>query len=132
MPSTDLVCDASALIELLTGGDRAITVAEAMTDRSVHAPHLVVFETLQRLRIAERESFISIEAALEAKAFLVDLSIEYWPMGELADRVWELRHNLSAYDASYVALAELLESPLLTADARMSRAPGPHCEFIVL
>jgi len=50
----------------------------------------------------------------------------------LLDRVWELRENVSAYDASYVALAELLECPLLTADDRLSRAPGVRCAITVV
>ena len=77
-------------------------------------------------------------ARLEADAGWMALDA-WWRLGltrdpvfSLLDRVWELRDNLSAYDASYVALAELLGCNLLTADARLSRAPGIHCPITVV
>ncbi len=113
------------------GGDRSIEVATALDGANVHAPHLALFETVQALRNAELQSFISGERAVEAIADVLELEIEYWAMYEYADRVWALRHNLTAYDASYVALAERLDSPLITVDARLARAPGIRCEVVV-
>jgi len=60
------------------------------------------------------------------------LGMTRYPVFSLLDRVWELRDNLSAYDASYVALAELLDCNLLTADARLSRAPGIRCSITLV
>ena len=60
------------------------------------------------------------------------LGMTRYPVFTLLERVWDLRENLSAYDASYVALAELLNCPLMTADARLSRAPGVRCSITVV
>ncbi len=130
MPPTDVVCDASALVELLVG-DRRPEVAAALGGAVIHAPHLALFEVTQTLRNAERESFISPEEALDAVRDVLQLDVQYWPMYDLIDRVWGLRQNLTAYDASYVALAERLDAPLVTGDERLTRAPGPRCEFVV-
>ena len=62
---------------------------------------------------------------------LLRLPLELWPYEPVAERVWDLRHNLSTYDGWYVALAELLEAPLATADLRLARAPGLRCEVRV-
>lgn len=67
------------------------------------------------------------DQAAQAHADLLDLSIEMWPYEPLAQRAWELRGNLSIYDAAYVALAELLDVTLVTLDRRMASAPGPRC-----
>jgi predicted nucleic acid-binding protein len=127
---TELVCDASALFELLVG-DRGIAVAEAMDGAVVHAPHLAAIECMETLRHAERESDIAPDEATMAVGLLLSLDIVYWAIDDFADRVWSLRHNLSAYDAAYVALAERLDAPLLTFDSRLARAPGPRCEFLL-
>ena len=60
------------------------------------------------------------------------LEVQRFPIVGFASRIWALRHNVSAYDACYVSLAEALECPLLTADARIAAAPGPECPIIVL
>ena len=70
------------------------------------------------------------EAALAFQGFWT-LPIQLWPLQVLADRTWQLGHNLSSYDAAYVALAEHLHAPLLTADARLARASGPTCAIEV-
>ncbi len=82
---------------------------------------------LRRLELAERIE--SSEAGL-AQRNLLALEIELFPFEPLADRVWELRHNLSIYDGWYVALAETLSCPLLTLDRRLARATGPTCRII--
>ncbi|MGH9068763.1 MAG: type II toxin-antitoxin system VapC family toxin [Acidimicrobiales bacterium] len=73
---------------------------------------------------------ISNDSAALAHQELLALPIELFPYGPLAPRIWELRDNLSAYDAWYVALAELLGTDLATLDIRLARAPGPRCGFL--
>ena len=75
---------------------------------------------------------ISADHAAQAHADLLDLPIELWPYEVIAARAWELRANLTSYDASCVAVAELLDAPLITLDQRMSRAPGLRCTVEVL
>jgi hypothetical protein len=65
--------------------------------------------------------------AISSRAGRVDLTIEHWPYEPLAPRAWELRQNLSIYDATYVALAELTDATLITLDRRIAGAPGPRC-----
>jgi predicted nucleic acid-binding protein len=62
-------------------------------------------------------------------AVVID-SAALWPVGRTSARAWELRGSVTYYDASYVALAELLDAPLVTLDPRLARAPGPRCEFL--
>ena len=102
-----------------------------MEGASINAPQLALFEVVQTLRNFELESDLSAEEALHGVYDALRLEIFYWGMFEFADRVWSLRHNLTAYDASYVALAEKLDATLITVDERLTRAPGPRCEFLV-
>ena len=91
----------------------------------MHAPHLVDVEVLSALRRLVASSELTAARAGEAITDLLDLPIERYPHDILVPRVWELRENFSAYDASYVALAEAVADepvPLLTADARLARA----------
>ena len=71
-----------------------------------------------------------LEAA-SAHIDLLRLDLELWPYEPFAERIWELRANLSSYDAWYVAVAELLGSPLATLDRKLARAAGPECEFLL-
>jgi len=82
-------------------------------------------KSLQRRH--ELAGLISADQAAQAHADLLDLAIELWPYGLLAPRAWELRDNLSTYDASYVALAEVLGTGLVTPDRPIARAPGVRC-----
>ena len=123
-----VVCDSSALVAVLADAGRSgrwATAAIAGSD--LLAPHLVLFETANVLRRHELAGLISADQAVQAHADLLDLSIELWPYDLLAERVWELRKNLSAYDAAYVAVAELAGAPLVTLDARIASAPGVRC-----
>ncbi len=126
--STRVVCDASALTALLIDGGRdGKWVTGAFSGADLAAPSLVGFETANIVRRHELAGLISPDQAAQAHADLLDLAIEHWPFELLGTRAWELRLNLSIYDASYVALAEALECPLLTADARLANAPGTRC-----
>ena len=95
------------------------------------APHILPAEVANALRRSEIDGAISKEAAALSMRDLVDLRVHLFPFESVADRVWELRGNLSAYDAWYVALAESLETDLITLDRRLAKAPGPRCSFVV-
>jgi predicted nucleic acid-binding protein len=126
--SVRVVCDASALTALLIdGGSGGKWAAEACGGADVAAPSLIDFETANILRRHELAGVISSDQAAQAHTDMLDLAIEYWPYDLLAIRAWQLRQNLSIYDASYVALAELLGATLVTLDRRIGRAPGPRC-----
>ena len=124
-----IVCDASVVVALLLdAGPDGAWATRALADASLAAPNLVMFEASNVIRRHELAGLVSADLAAQAHADLLDLSIEFWPFELLAARVWQLRANLSSYDASYVALAELIEASLVTLDSRISRAPGLKCE----
>ena len=91
---------------------------------SLHAPHLLDIETAQILRRFVRKGEVTPDRARQALEDLVDLPLERYSHELLLPRVWSLRESLTAYDAVYVALAEVLNATLLTRDRRISRAPG--------
>lgn len=126
--SAQLVCDASAVVAMLidSGPDGRWATA-ALTDAELAAPSLIAFEAANIIRRQELAGMISSDQAAQAHSDLLDLAIEEWPYQLLADRGWQLRRNLSIYDASYVALAELLGSTLVTLDKRISGAPDLGC-----
>lgn len=126
-----LVCDASALVALLLdSGPDGGWVAAAATGAELAAPALVNWEAANIMRRQELAGLVSADLASQAHADLLDLAIETWPYDLLAERAWQLRANLSIYDASYVALAELLGTALITLDARIGRAPGLRCTVL--
>ena len=121
-----IVLDASALVELLLDTPRGQAVATRIADPAVglHVPHLADVEVIQALRRYATDGELN---AVEAAAALEDLralDLQRHAHEPLLDRVWALRQNLSAYDAVYVALAEVLDTTLLTCDGRLARAPG--------
>jgi predicted nucleic acid-binding protein len=97
----------------------------------LHAPHLLDVEMAQVFRRLEQAGTLPTARAEEALGDLRTLRIVRWEHQPLLDRAWTLRHNLSAYDALYIALAEGLEVPLVTADRRLAAAPGHGAEVIV-
>jgi predicted nucleic acid-binding protein len=122
-----LVVDASAVTELLLGRAGGDTVAEELRnhDFDVHAPHLLDVEVLSALRRLVAAGDASAERAAGAIADLLALPLDRHGHHALVPRIWELRENLTAYDATYVALAEAVAdegAPLITADARLARA----------
>jgi predicted nucleic acid-binding protein len=121
-----IVVDASAVLELLLRTLQAGRLAERLLDPEVsrHAPHLLDLEVAQVIRRYSRAGEISEDRAGEALDDFRDLRIHRHPHEPLLSRVWEMRHNLTAYDAAYVALAEALGGPLLTRDGRLASAPG--------
>lgn len=129
---TDRVtCDASVLVAVLVdGGSAGEWATSTLSEASdLLAPHLVMFEAANVLRRHELADLITSDQAAQAHADLLALAIELWPHELVAARAWELRNNLPIYDGSYVALAELTNTPLATLDARIARAPGVRCAF---
>lgn len=122
------MCDASALVALLLdGGGDGRWATDALTGADLTAPSLATFEAANIIRRHDLAGLVSSDQAAQAHADLLDLPIEHWPYEILAPRAWELRHNLSIYDASYVALAEMTDATLVTLDRRIKDAPGPRC-----
>jgi predicted nucleic acid-binding protein len=120
-----LVVDTSAVIGALTGRPPSLEVMERLAgDSELSAPHLLDVEFLHALRRLVRDRQLSEDRAADARADFAALTITRYEHTLVADRVWELRHSLTAYDATFVALAELLDAPLVTFDARLARAPG--------
>jgi len=123
-----VVCDASALVALLLdGGPDGHWVSRALSGADLLAPSLVGFEAANVIRRHDLAGQVSTDQAAQAHADLLDLAIESWPYEVLAPRAWQLRQNLSVYDASYVALAELTGATLVTLDERIRGAPGLRC-----
>ena len=125
------VVDASAMIDTLTGGERSDQLASILDD-DLFAPDLLVAEVLGFLRrMAARDRLSDAESDQLARAFN-GAPIEYLHIWPHAARLWELRHNLSPYDACYVALAEELHAPLVTTDLRLARAASGIVPVIVV
>ena len=125
------VVDASVLVAALVDlGPEGVWSEETVAEGSLIAPELVLVEASNVLRRLERSRELSkIEAAF-ANASLIRLEVELFPFTPFAERVWELRENLTCYDAWYVAMAESFDCPLATLDLKLSRASGPACEIV--
>jgi predicted nucleic acid-binding protein len=94
------------------------------------APSVAAFESANIIRRLAAAGLVPARLAEAAHRDLALLTVEYWPYHAVAARCWELRHNLTVYDASFVAMAEATRSPLYTLDHRLAAATGPTCEFI--
>lgn len=116
-----LVVDASAALEAVASArpDEQL-VARLAEDRDLHAPHLLDVEVLNALRGLVRGGHLSPDRAADARQDFADLTVVRYGHEPLSDRIWELRDNLTAYDAAFVALAELLGVPLVTCDSRLA------------
>ncbi len=121
-----IVVDASALLEVLLRTSAAKTVETHLfvPDQTLHAPHLLDVEVVQVIRRYAANGDIDGERGRAALADLADVPLQRYPHGLLMPRVWQLRNNLTAYDAVYVALAEALDAVLLTRDKRLAAAAG--------
>jgi predicted nucleic acid-binding protein len=125
-----LVVDTSAVLEALVASDPAPGLVERLAaDGDLHGPHLIDTEVLHALRRLRIRDEISDERASDARNDFAELALVRYPHEPLNDRVWELRHNLTAYDATFVALAEVLAAPLITCDARLASAPGYEAQI---
>jgi predicted nucleic acid-binding protein len=124
-----IVVDASAGVSALLNAGPA---REALAEERVHVPHLIDPEVANALRRQVAASLIEPGDAWTALDRWRRLGMSRYAVFHLFERVWELRENLSAYDASYVALAESLDCALLTADVRLGRARGLRCPVTVV
>jgi predicted nucleic acid-binding protein len=121
-----IVLDASALVDLLLGTrrGRAVAVRIAAPDLSLHAPHLIDVEVTQAIRRYVAEGDLDQDGAVGALEALRGLCLERHSHEPLIERAWALRHSLSVYEAVYVALAEALDTRVLTCDGRLARSPA--------
>ena len=119
-----VVVDASALVELLLQRERAPAVLQVVGDTQMVAPDVINPEVLWALRRRERRRTLRADRARQAVEDLLDAPLRHFPTLELLPTVWALRANVTSYDACYVALARELGCALVTADQRLSRAPG--------
>lgn len=127
-----IIADASTVVAaLVDGGDDGAWAADLLAREIIAAPHHMPVEVANILRRAVLSGEVSPDVASSAHSDLLDLRAELFPYDAVGNRVWELRANVTAYDACYVALAEELEVPLATLDRRLSRATGPRCEFLL-
>lgn len=125
------VIDASVLVAaIIDTGSQGAWAESVLIRGPLHAPALVRAEATNVLRRLERAREISTAEANAAHEDLMQLRLELFEFDPLGERVWELRHNLSSYDAWYVALAEALDLPLATLDRRLASAPGVNCDFL--
>ncbi len=122
-----IVLDASAAADVLLNlGPRARRIRERMaeSDGDLHVPHLFEVEVLSVLRRFSLRGELSQGRARLAVGRLSTMRLTRYPHTALLSRLWELRDNVTVYDAVYIALAETLDTPLVTTDARLARAPG--------
>ena len=128
-----IVLDASAAVDWLLHTPAGLRIEKRIYSRSesLHAPHLLDLEVAQVLRRLAREGVISTPRAAQAIQDLLDLRLTRYPHFILLPRIWQLRHNLTAYDAAYIALAEKLNATLVSRDARLGSASG-HAAVVEL
>ena len=126
---SEYVIDASALVDAIAKKDSAAeATAERIFEATGHAPHLIDAEVGDVLRQLVHRKEITAETALTALHALPNLvDFRYSHTRKLLGLAWELRHNISFYDGLYVALATVLDLPLLTGDVKLSKAPGLTC-----
>lgn len=126
-----IVVDASAILVVLLRTPAAEAAEERLfgARETLHAPHLLDIEVAQVVRRYAAAGEIDEARGRAALDDLGDFPLRRYPHGFLLPRVWELRNNLTAYDAVYVALAEVLDAPLLTRDMRLAKAAGHHARI---
>lgn len=114
------------MVEYLLQSRSGVNVTARLSNPSdvIHVPHLLAVEVSQVLRRMEKASLVEPDRAREATLDLADLDAVRHSHEDLLPRMWELRQNLTCYDAAYVALAEDLDAPLLTLDSKLANAPG--------
>jgi predicted nucleic acid-binding protein len=126
-----VVVDASVLVvALIDAGPDGSWAESILAAGSLHTPDLARAEAANILRRLERAKEISSSEANAAFEDLMQLNLEVFAFDPFAERIWEMRHTVTSYDAWYVALAETLKLPLATLDERLTKATGPRCDFL--
>lgn len=126
-----IVVDSSVLVAaLIDAGPPGSWAEDILASGSLHAPELVRAEATNVLRRLERAKRINTAEANAAQDDLMQLDLELFAFDPFADRVWELRHTMTSYDAWYVAVAEALHLPLATLDEKLAKASRANCEVI--
>jgi predicted nucleic acid-binding protein len=125
------VVDASVLVALTTdSGTEGAWAEEVVSRGNLVAPDLALAEATNILRRLELAGELERSQAAGAARDLLQLDLALVPFAPFAERIWELRHNLTSYDAWYVAAAEALDLPVATLDRRLTSASGPRCQFL--
>ena len=124
-----IVIDASAFVDVVDGR-RAVT--DRIDGEDLHAPHLLDVEVLSALRRLVASERLDEGTAAVFRGVLAQADIRRHPHTPLIDMIWSMRHGVSAYDASYLALATVLDAPLVTTDRKLARLPGLACTVEVL
>ena len=117
-----IVVDASAVLDALIATPGSGARERIRSDGDLRAPHLIDLEVLNALRHLLLRGKVTVDAVSPIRIAYSQISIARYPHSLLADRIWDLRHNVSPYDAAYVTLAAALGAPLVTCDARLARA----------
>ena len=123
--------DSSVVVAaLVDSGPHGGWAEEVLAEGSLQAPELMLVEATNIFRRLERAKLITTPEANAAQDDLMQLDIDLFPFEPFAGRIWELRHNVTSYDAWYVAIAEALNLPLATLDKPLSKSNGVTCEFL--
>ena len=126
-----VVIDSSVVVAaLLDSGPHGEWAEEILASGFLQAPELVHAEATNIFRRLERAKLITTPEANAAQDDLMQLDIQLFPFEPFASRIWELRHNVTSYDAWYVAVAEAVNLPLATLDEPLSKSPGVACQFL--
>jgi predicted nucleic acid-binding protein len=128
-----IILDASAVIEFLLRANSVPTLSHAIAESEIIAcPMILDFEILNTLRRQVQEKIVTLERAEQAMVIYNDLPLERYNTFLLSDKIWQLRNNFTAYDASYIALSELLAVPLYTKDRKWMGKPGHSANIYYL
>ena len=126
-----VVIDAGvALAALLDDDEHTVWAREVMSEGNLAAPELLSVEVSHLLRKSVSQGLLTAREGRDALLDLLDVVDDFYPHGPFVPRIWELHATVTSYDSAYVALAEALGAPLATLDRKLSRAPGPRCEFL--
>jgi len=129
-----IVADASAVLEVLLNTSAGIKIGGRIFSdgEAIHVPHLIDVEILHALRRLDRSGEIAAPRAGQILKDYFDMLLNRYPHSVLMPRIWELRHNWTAYDAAYIALAEELGAPLITRDRALASGSGHRAKILLM